>query len=50
MLFSWNPMHRHVNLHDHGFVYNAILNWNDEPEGVIIGQGKTLPDSAIART
>lgn len=29
ILFSWNPMHRHVNLHDHGFVYNAILNWND---------------------
>ena len=29
VLFSWNPMHRHVNHHDHGFVYNAILNWND---------------------
>lgn len=29
VLFSWNPMHRHVNLHDHAFVYNAILNWND---------------------
>ena len=29
VLFSWNPLHRHVNLHDHGFVYNAILNWND---------------------
>ena len=29
MLFSWNPMHRHVNHHDHAFVYNAILNWND---------------------
>ncbi|MDT8429364.1 MAG: M14 family zinc carboxypeptidase [Pseudomonadales bacterium] len=29
VLFNWNPMHRHVNLHDHGFVYNAILNWND---------------------
>ncbi len=29
VLFSWNPMHRHVNLHDHGFVYNTILNWND---------------------
>ena len=29
VLLSWNPMHRHVNLHDHGFVYNAILNWND---------------------
>ncbi len=29
VLFSWNPMHRHINLHDHGFVYNALLNWND---------------------
>ena len=29
VLLSWNPMHRHVNLHDHGFVYNALLNWND---------------------
>ncbi len=29
VMFSWNPMHRHVNLHDHAFVYNAILNWND---------------------
>tara|TARA_B100000959_G_scaffold274284_1_gene325963 strand:- start:38617 stop:41421 length:2805 start_codon:yes stop_codon:yes gene_type:complete len=29
VLFSWNPMHRHVNHHDHAFVYNAILNWND---------------------
>jgi hypothetical protein len=31
VMFSWNPMHRHVNLHDHAFVYNAILNWNDLP-------------------
>ncbi len=29
VLFSWNPMHRHVNLQDHAFVYNALLNWND---------------------
>jgi hypothetical protein len=31
VLFGWNPMHRHVNHHDHAFVYNAILNWNDLP-------------------
>ncbi len=31
VMFSWDPMHRHVNLHDHTFVYNAILNWNDLP-------------------
>ena len=29
VILSWNPMHRHVNHHDHAFVYNAILNWND---------------------
>ena len=29
VMFSWNPMHRHVNHHDHAFVYNALLNWND---------------------
>ena len=29
VMLSWNPMHRHVNHHDHAFVYNAILNWND---------------------
>jgi len=29
VLFNWNPMHRHVNHHDHAFVYNALLNWND---------------------
>jgi len=29
VLFSWNPMHRHINHHDHAFFYNALLNWND---------------------
>lgn len=29
VMLSWNPMHRHVNLQDHAFVYNAILHWND---------------------
>lgn len=31
VLFAWNPMHRHLNHHDHAFVYNAILHWNDLP-------------------
>ncbi|HEX9641522.1 MAG TPA: M14 family zinc carboxypeptidase [Candidatus Krumholzibacteria bacterium] len=31
VLFSWNPMHRHLNHHDHGFVYNALMHWNDLP-------------------
>ena len=29
VLFRWNPMHRDVNRHDHAFLYNALLSWND---------------------
>ncbi len=29
VLFAWNPMHRHINQHDHALVYNALLFWND---------------------
>lgn len=29
ILFSWNPLHRNINHHDHAFFYNAVLNWND---------------------
>ena len=29
VLFAWNPMHRHINQHDHALVYNALLYWND---------------------
>ena len=29
VLFGWNPMHRHLNHHDHAFVYNALMFWND---------------------
>lgn len=29
VVFNWNPMHRDVNRHDHAFVYNALLSWND---------------------
>jgi len=29
VLFNWNPMHRDVNRHDHAFVYNAVMSWND---------------------
>jgi len=25
-------MHRDVNRHDHGFVYNALMSWNDLDE------------------
>ena len=29
VLLAWNPMHRHINQHDHALVYNALLFWND---------------------
>ena len=32
LLYSFNPLHRYLNHHDHNFVYNAILNWNDFPD------------------
>jgi hypothetical protein len=45
VMFSWNPMHRHVNLHDHAFVYNAILNWNDLP----VPQKESANDSPLGK-
>ena len=32
IIFAWNPLHRHINHHDHAYFYNALLNWNDFPE------------------
>ena len=32
ILYSFNPLHRHLNQGDNNYVYNAILNWNDFPE------------------
>jgi hypothetical protein len=32
ILYSFNPLHRHLNHGDHNYVYNAILNWNDFPK------------------
>lgn len=29
VIFNFNPMHRDVNHHDHAFVYNALMSWND---------------------
>jgi hypothetical protein len=29
IFFGWNPLHRHLNQHDHAFVYNALMYWND---------------------
>jgi hypothetical protein len=31
ILFSFNPLHRYLNLSDFRFVWNVILNWNDLP-------------------
>lgn len=31
LFYSWNPMHRHQNLHDFPFVTNALLFFNDFP-------------------
>jgi hypothetical protein len=31
LLYAFNPLHRHLNLSDFRFVYNALLNWNDLP-------------------
>lgn len=32
VLFAWNPLHRHQNEHDFGFVTNALLFFDDFPE------------------
>jgi hypothetical protein len=31
VLFSFNPLHRYLNLSDFRLVYNVLLNWNDLP-------------------
>lgn len=31
VLYSFNPLHRHLNHGDHNYVYNALLHWNDFP-------------------
>jgi hypothetical protein len=33
ILYSFNPMHRYLNHGDFNFVYNALLHWNDLPDG-----------------
>ena len=32
ILYSFNPMHRHLNLGDNNYVFNSLLNWNDFPD------------------
>ena len=31
--FTFNPLHRHLNQHEFGMVWNALLHWNDLPPG-----------------
>lgn len=31
--FTFNPLHRYLNQHDFGMVWNALLHWNDLPPG-----------------
>jgi hypothetical protein len=33
VLYSFNPMHRYLNHGDFNYVYNALLHWNDFPDG-----------------
>jgi hypothetical protein len=32
ILYTFNPLHRYLNLSDFRFVYNALLHWNDLPQ------------------
>ncbi len=33
ILYSFNPLHRYLNHGDFNYVYNALLHWNDFPDG-----------------
>jgi hypothetical protein len=45
VLFSFNPMHRYLNLSDFRLVYNVVLNWNDLPQR----RGVAAPVQAVSR-
>jgi hypothetical protein len=32
LLYSFNPLHRHLNHGDHNYLFNALLSWNDFPD------------------
>ncbi len=44
VLYSFNPLHRHLNHGDHNYVFNAIMNWNDFPTPKIKGPQGLLVD------
>ena len=37
--FTFNPLHRYLNQHDFGMVWNALLHWNDLPPGQAESRG-----------
>ena len=37
--FTFNPLHRYLNHHDFGMVWNALLHWNDQPPGPAESRG-----------
>ena len=44
ILYSFNPLHRHLNHGDHNYVFNAIMNWNDFPTPKVDGPAGLLVD------
>ncbi|MBT5874046.1 MAG: hypothetical protein HOH43_11565 [Candidatus Latescibacteria bacterium] len=44
ILYSFNPLHRHLNVGDQNYVFNAILNWNDFPMPVSTGHPNLAVD------
>lgn len=44
VLYSFNPLHRHLNLGDQNYVFNAVLNWNDFPMPSSTGHPKLAVD------
>jgi hypothetical protein len=44
ILYSFNPMHRYLNHGDFNYVYNALLHWNDFPDGKPLDHPKLVKD------
>jgi hypothetical protein len=44
ILYSFNPMHRYLNHGDFNYVYNALLHWNDFPDGTPLDHPKLVKD------
>jgi len=44
ILYSFNPMHRYLNHGDFNYVYNALLHWNDFPDGKPLDHPQLVKD------